>query len=74
MRTRFETNDEGDLEWYLGVRYSHSNDGGTLTASQASYIQKIGETYGGEKWISWRRRSTSRLRSFLRPRIRSWRL
>eukprot|EP00961_Rhodomonas_salina_P184535 2491525-Rhodomonas_salina.1 len=54
MRTRFDTNDEGDLEWYLVVRYSHSNDGDTLTASQASYIQRLGETYGGEKWNSIR--------------------
>eukprot|EP00961_Rhodomonas_salina_P021994 295928-Rhodomonas_salina.1 len=35
MRTHFETNDEGDLEWYFGVCYSHSDDGDTLTASQA---------------------------------------
>ncbi len=36
---------EGDLEWYLGVRYTR--DGTTLKASQVSYIKKMADTFGG---------------------------
>mmetsp|Transcript_62037 Transcript_62037/g.128353 ORF Transcript_62037/g.128353 Transcript_62037/m.128353 type:complete len:246 (-) Transcript_62037:1563-2300(-) len=50
LQSKFEITDEGDLQWYLGVYYQRSADGATMTASQASYIDRLATTFGGERW------------------------
>jgi len=48
LKGKFDITLEGELSWYLGVRYQR--DGRTLLATQESYIDRLCTTFGGDKW------------------------
>ena len=44
LKREFDTNDEGDLEWFLSVHYNQNNEKDIMALDQRAYIEKmIGE-------------------------------
>jgi hypothetical protein len=48
LKRRFDITLEGDFDWYLGVRYTRTDD--SMTATQVAYIEQLARTFGGDKW------------------------